>query len=106
MWMSRESMGDQGVKGADTWAYAWTEDPEMNRKGSGDSHCNSISRRETARWCPVTISQALHSKFHGLSAFLRLYLSYQGTVVGPARLTFLSLGFLTAQNMGKYIVCV
>ena len=35
------------------------------------------------------------SKFHGLSASLRLYLSYQGTVVGPPRLTFLGLGFLT-----------
>lgn len=88
------NLGDQGVKGADTWAYAWTEDPEMNRKGKrGDSHC-SISRQETARWCPVTITGPA-SKFHGLSAFLRLYLSYQGTVVGPARLTFLSLRFLT-----------
>ena len=29
------NLDDQGIKGADTWAHAWTEEPEnfeMNRK--------------------------------------------------------------------------
>ena len=67
----------------------------MSRKEKCEGGSNwSISHRETARRCPDDYLAGPDSKLHGLSPFLRLHLSYQGTALGPPGLTFLCLSFL------------